>query len=73
MIFALLFGCHHERYTWPRAGRSGIRKRSAAAIPTGHYVTCIECGAELPYDMAEMKVLTPRAQRQYVARLHVAE
>jgi hypothetical protein len=67
-LWNLLFGCRHEHYSWPQTGRSRERKRPAAAILTGHYVVCLDCSAELPYDMNAMKVVrSARAQRLYLA------
>lgn len=36
--------CRHQNYTWPHGK------------PGSQYVACLDCGAELPYDMATMRV-----------------
>lgn len=60
MILDFLFGCIHERYTFPQTVRPGQR-RSEAACVTGTYVCCLECGKELPYDWSRMKVVSARS------------
>lgn len=65
-LFDYLFGCRHSNYTFPRTIRG--HKRPAAAILTGTYVCCLECGQELPYDLREMRVVaSKRRQRAYIA------
>ncbi len=51
-----LFGCWHKNYSFPITARRGQR-RSAAAVLTGTYVVCLDCGKEFPYDWREMKVI----------------
>jgi hypothetical protein len=51
-----LFGCWHTHYSFPVTVRDKS-KRVKAAIPTGTYVVCTDCGKELPYDWREMRVL----------------
>jgi hypothetical protein len=52
----LFFGCWHKNYSFPITTRGA--RRSAAAMHTGTYVVCLDCGKEFPYDWHEMKVLT---------------
>jgi len=52
-----LFGCRHTRYTFPITVRSRSR-RSSAAMLTGTYVACLDCGKEFPYDWQDMKMIT---------------
>jgi hypothetical protein len=67
-LFDTLFGCWHRRYSFPRTVHSPSRSR--AAVLTGTYVVCLECGKELPYDWDEMKVISPRqAQRNGLSPL----
>ena len=40
-----LFGCRHSRYSFPVTVRNAAR-RPKAAVLTGTYVTCLECGRE---------------------------
>jgi|HubBroStandDraft_6_1064221.scaffolds.fasta_scaffold02435_6 hypothetical protein len=55
-FFDLMFGCSHQRLSFPITVR-GARRRSKAASVTGTYVVCLECGQEFPYDWNEMKVV----------------
>ena len=70
MILSYLFGCRHEHHTWPRTIR-GSRPKPEAAMVTGTYITCTDCGKEMPYDLEEMRVLTARQQRRALAALAV--
>lgn len=64
-----VFGCWHNRYSFPISFRPGSRRIQAASL-TGTYVVCLDCGKEFPYDWKEMKVIsTPSAQRHYVRSL----
>jgi hypothetical protein len=68
-IYNTLFGCRHARFTFPVTIRGKARRPQAAAL-TGTYVACLECGKELPYDWAEMKVITsPEQHREHLAEL----
>ena len=54
-ILNWLFGCRHERMGFPISPRR--RKRvNPAAIQTGTYIVCLDCGKEWPYDWARMKI-----------------
>jgi hypothetical protein len=68
-----LFGCGHNRYSFPITIRSRSRNKarpSTAASLTGMYVVCMDCGRELPYDWQEMKVIgTPSEARLYARNL----
>src|SRR4029077_20948281 len=46
-ILAYLFDCVHPHTTWPRRHRTGFT-----------YVSCLDCGRELPYSLERMKILT---------------
>jgi len=52
----LMFGCSHQRLSFPITVR-GARRRTQATAVTGTYVVCLECGQEFPYDWKEMKVV----------------
>ena len=78
MIARLLdavFGCWHSRYSFPRTVHRGS-PRNAAALLTGTYVVCLDCGKELPYDWQAMRVIASTAQdrlyRQSLAAKHAA-
>jgi hypothetical protein len=64
-----LFGCRHDRYSFPVTLRRGARRPEAAAL-TGTYVACLDCGREFAYNWQEMKVITsPERHRERVAEL----
>ncbi len=64
-----VFGCRHSRYSFPVTVRRATR-RPQAAVLTGTYVACLDCGKELPYDWKEMKVITsPERHRERLAEL----
>jgi hypothetical protein len=65
-IVDLLFGCWHRNYSFPLTSKPGHR-RSEAALVTGTYVVCLDCGRELPYDWREMRVVS--ANRSARSRL----
>ena len=52
-----LFGCRHERCTFPITARTGNRHSNQATnSPT--YIVCLDCGKEFAYDWQQMKVVT---------------
>ena len=55
------FGCWHSHYSFPMTVRPGTRRNKAASL-TGTYVVCLDCGKELAYDWAEMRVVDPSEQ-----------
>jgi len=65
----VLFGCKHDRYSFPVTVRRATRRPQAAAL-TGTYVVCLDCGKEFPYDWQEMEVITsPDRHRERLAEL----
>jgi hypothetical protein len=56
-LLDVLFGCMHQRYSFPITIKKG--RRSPAALATGTYVVCLDCGKEFPYDWKQMKVVQP--------------
>ncbi len=56
----LFFGCSHKHYSFPITTRAGQR-RTGAALPTGTYIVCLDCGKEFAYDWKQMKVVSPDA------------
>lgn len=70
LLFDLLFGCWHRRRSFPRTVRPGTR--IAAAAVTGTYVVCLDCGRELPYDWATMRVLRRTVQASAEQRFQEA-
>lgn len=45
-LLEYLFGCRHERYTWP-----------LTLVRGSTYVRCLDCGKALRYSFEEMKFL----------------
>ena len=65
----VLFGCKHARYSFPVTIRRA-KRRPPAAVLTGTYVVCLDCGKEFAYDWQKMKVITsPGRHREQVAEL----
>jgi hypothetical protein len=66
----VFFGCRHSRYSFPVTIRAAKPRRLEAAMLTGTYVVCLDCGKEFPYDWQEMKVITsPERHRERLAEL----
>ncbi len=55
-LFDFVFGCSHQRCSFPITVKSKLR-RSAAAAVTGTYVGCLDCGKEFAYDWKAMKMV----------------
>jgi hypothetical protein len=61
-----LFGCRHSRYSFPVTIRGA--RRPQAAMLTGTYVACLQCGREFAYDWQDMKVISsPERHRARLA------
>jgi hypothetical protein len=60
-LFDLVFGCSHQRCSFPITVKGKLR-RSVAASVTGTYVVCLDCGKEFPYDWNEMKMVPSKPQ-----------
>ena len=63
-VFDILFGCSHKRVSFPMTRKAGQR-RSAAALQTGTYIVCLNCGQEFAYDWQQMRVLSTGEQRSH--------
>lgn len=67
-----LFGCWHRNYSFPITAKAG-KASPAAALLTGTYVVCLDCGKEFPYDWQQMKVVTnPQPCQHHAALEHIA-
>jgi RNA polymerase subunit RPABC4/transcription elongation factor Spt4 len=65
----VLFGCKHSRYSFPVTLRRA-KRRPQAAMLTGTYVVCLDCGKEFAYDWQQMKIITsPERHRDGLAEL----
>ena len=61
-VFNSLFGCAHQRTTFPMT--PGHRKAgTVSATPSGTYVACLDCGQEFAYDWKSMQVGEQMAPR----------
>jgi hypothetical protein len=63
-IFNSLFGCSHQRTTFPiTPGRKPSQKNAGLSAPgiarTGTYVVCLDCGKEFAYDWVSMRIGQP--------------
>ena len=70
-VLESFFGCWHSHYSFPITVKRG--RRTAAALVTGTYVVCLDCGKELPYDWKQMKIVDMDAGRAPVASLATKE
>ena len=66
-----LFGCMHSHISFPITIKKGPRSR--AALFTGTYVVCLDCGKEMPYDWKQMKIVAPTGERATVGSLATKE
>lgn len=58
-IFNFLFGCSHQRTTFPLTPgrRSGVvNVRSVEDMRRSTYVVCLDCGKEFSYNWDQMRV-----------------
>ena len=60
-----LFGCAHQRMTFPISPGRNLKSRPAAAHRHGMYVVCLDCGQEFSYDWDEMRIGEPVQSRPY--------
>ena len=61
-IFNSLFGCSHQRTTFPiTPGRKPGARSTSAAARTSTYVVCLDCGKEFAYDWHSMRIGEPVA------------
>lgn len=59
----LWFLCSHKRTTFPITLPERARKVAPARAAAPHtYMTCLDCGKEIPYSWEQMKVLPRRQQ-----------
>ena len=59
-MMSSLFGCGHQRTTFPITPR---RKYAGSPVVTGStYVACLDCGKEFAYDWKSMRIGEPMTQ-----------
>lgn len=63
-ILDALFGCWHKQVSFPQTSKPGHR-RNNAAMATGTYVVCLDCGTEFAYDWKNMRVLSPNEKTAF--------
>ena len=54
-----LFGCTHNKITFPITPARNLRFANAGTHRHGTYVVCLECGREFQYDWKEMRMGEP--------------
>lgn len=67
-IFNSLFGCSHQRTTFPLT--PGRKASAPNTTRNGTYVVCLDCGKEFAYDWDGMRI---GRQVQVPARVAAAE
>jgi len=66
-ILCALFGCSHQRTTFPLTPTSRNAVPGRAAAIAGAYVVCLDCGREFAYDWARMRVGEPVRRHDPIA------
>jgi len=69
-LFNSLFGCSHQRTTFPLTPGRKISASAASATRSGTYVVCLDCGKEFAYDWDGMRI---GRQMQVPARVTATE
>ncbi len=65
-----IFGCTHQRFTFPMTPKHG-QPRPPAAWLTDTYVVCLDCGKEFAYDMEQMRVVfDPKRYHAVISTSH---
>jgi hypothetical protein len=64
-VLNALFGCTHERTTFPLT--PGRKPAGNGAHRHGMYVVCLGCGQEFRYNWAEMRIAEPVSTRTRAA------
>jgi len=59
-ILSSLFGCSHQRTTFPITPTRDRRGREIAIAARRTHVTCLDCGREFPYSWQDMRILKDR-------------
>jgi hypothetical protein len=56
-LIASLFGCAHQRCTFPITSKTPKLLTCDGKHSKTTYIVCLDCGKEFPYDWQEMKVV----------------
>jgi hypothetical protein len=63
-LMNIFFGCWHSNFSFPITLRGEAKRNRPAAMLTGTYVACLDCGKEFAYDWQEMRVLNESEQKE---------
>jgi hypothetical protein len=55
-LFNSLFGCTHQRTTFPLTPGRKVSASAPSATRNGTYVVCLDCGKEFAYDWDGMRI-----------------
>ena len=55
-VMNALFGCGHQRTTFPITPRRGTVGSAVSDSLNGTYVACLDCGKEFAYDWKSMRI-----------------
>jgi hypothetical protein len=58
-----LFGCSHQRTTFPLTPGRRAGQPVSGATRNATYVVCLDCGQEFAYDWAQMRLGEPVTSR----------
>ncbi|PYT29488.1 MAG: hypothetical protein DMG57_11330 [Acidobacteria bacterium] len=58
-VLNALFGCSHDKITFPLTPGRTFSTTSLGAHRRGTYVVCLDCGQEFQYNWSEMRVGEP--------------
>jgi len=58
-IFNSLFGCSHQRTTFPITPKRRNTGFTASSARANAYVVCLDCGKEFAYDWQAMRIGQP--------------
>ena len=72
-ILNTLFGCSHQRRTFPLTPGRKSAGSPSGATRSAMYVVCLDCGKEFAYDWSQMRVGQPVAVRVPASPLVSAE
>ena len=60
-----IFGCTHNRTTFPITPGRTLRSSMAHGHRHGTYVACLDCGQEFQYNWDEMRIGEPVQAKSY--------
>ena len=63
-LLSMLFGCRHSRRTFPQTRVLARNSFGRITARGGKYTACLDCGAEIPYEMPEEAALPIRTVQE---------